>query len=119
MWGDGLQTRSFTFIDDCVEGILRITKSDFRQPLNLGSCEMVSRAARQAVCVGGWVGGCGWGGATGGWGAGVRGAAVSRPFVTFSFVSSMPPPLPLPPPFPLHPPHPPPFSHHSLLVVRR
>ena len=30
MWGDGLQTRSFTFIDDCVEGILRITKSDCR-----------------------------------------------------------------------------------------
>jgi GDP-D-mannose 3',5'-epimerase len=42
MWGDGEQTRSFTFIDDCVEGILRITKSDFRQPLNLGSDEMVS-----------------------------------------------------------------------------
>ena len=42
MWGDGLQTRSFTFIDDCVEGILRITKSDFKEPLNLGSCEMVT-----------------------------------------------------------------------------
>ncbi|GIL74086.1 hypothetical protein Vretimale_4953 [Volvox reticuliferus] len=42
MWGDGKQTRSFTFIDDCVEGILRITKSNFKQPLNLGSTEMVS-----------------------------------------------------------------------------
>ena len=42
MWGDGKQTRSFTFIDDCVEGILRIMKSDYRQPLNLGSDEMVS-----------------------------------------------------------------------------
>jgi len=42
MWGDGKQTRSFTFIDDCVEGILRITKSDYREPLNLGSDEMVS-----------------------------------------------------------------------------
>lgn len=42
MWGDGKQTRSFTFIDDCVEGILRITKSDFTEPLNLGSSEMVS-----------------------------------------------------------------------------
>ncbi len=42
MWGDGKQTRSFTFIDDCVEGILRITKSDFREPLNLGTTEMVS-----------------------------------------------------------------------------
>lgn len=41
MWGDGKQTRSFTFIDDCVEGILRITKSDCREPLNLGSTEMV------------------------------------------------------------------------------
>lgn len=42
MWGDGKQTRSFTYIDDCVEGILRITKSDFKEPLNLGSSEMVS-----------------------------------------------------------------------------
>lgn len=42
MWGDGKQTRSFTFIDDCVEGILRITKSDFCEPLNLGTTEQVS-----------------------------------------------------------------------------
>mmetsp|Transcript_21564 Transcript_21564/g.36732 ORF Transcript_21564/g.36732 Transcript_21564/m.36732 type:complete len:412 (-) Transcript_21564:554-1789(-) len=42
MWGDGKQTRSFTFIDDCVEGILRITRSDCKEPLNLGSTEMVS-----------------------------------------------------------------------------
>jgi GDP-D-mannose 3',5'-epimerase len=42
MWGDGQQTRSFTYIDDCVEGILRITKSDYREPLNLGSDEMIS-----------------------------------------------------------------------------
>ena len=41
MWGDGAQTRSFTYIDDCVEGILRITKSDYKEPLNLGSSEMV------------------------------------------------------------------------------
>ena len=45
MWGDGKQTRSFTFIDDCVEGILRITKSDFKEPLNLGSTEMVRFAS--------------------------------------------------------------------------
>ncbi|KAG9151798.1 hypothetical protein Leryth_002078 [Lithospermum erythrorhizon] len=32
MWGDGIQTRSFTFIDECVEGVLRLTKSDFREP---------------------------------------------------------------------------------------
>jgi dTDP-D-glucose 4,6-dehydratase len=44
MWGDGKQTRSFTFIDDCVEGILRIMKSDYREPLNLGSTEMVRDA---------------------------------------------------------------------------
>lgn len=42
MWGDGLQTRSFTYIDDCVEGILRIMASDCTEPLNLGSTEMVS-----------------------------------------------------------------------------
>lgn len=42
MWGDGKQTRSFTFIDDCVEGVLRLTKSDFAEPVNLGSDEMVS-----------------------------------------------------------------------------
>lgn len=42
MWGDGKQTRSFTYIDDCVEGILRITKSEVKEVLNLGSSEMVS-----------------------------------------------------------------------------
>lgn len=42
VWGDGLQTRSFMFIDDCVEGLIRLMKSDFNQPLNLGRDEMVS-----------------------------------------------------------------------------
>ncbi|KAH9764726.1 GDP-mannose 3,5-epimerase 1 [Citrus sinensis] len=42
MWGDGKQTRSLTFIDECVEGVLRLIKSDFREPLNIGSDEMVS-----------------------------------------------------------------------------
>ena len=42
VWGDGEQTRSFLYIDDCVEGILRLMKSDYAQPLNLGSEEMVS-----------------------------------------------------------------------------
>ncbi|KAG0568485.1 hypothetical protein M758_6G020100 [Ceratodon purpureus] len=42
MWGDGKQTRSFTFIDECVEGVLRLTKSDFQEPVNIGSDEMVS-----------------------------------------------------------------------------
>lgn len=41
MWGDGKQTRSFTFVDDCVEGILRLTFSDCDVPINLGSTEMV------------------------------------------------------------------------------
>ena len=48
MWGDGKQTRSFTYIDDCVEGVLRITKSDCREPLNLGSSEMVCLPIRHA-----------------------------------------------------------------------
>ncbi|KAI3435517.1 hypothetical protein D9Q98_001583 [Chlorella vulgaris] len=52
MWGDGKQTRSFTFIDDCVEGILRITKSDFREPLNLGSTEMVSMNEMMGMVMG-------------------------------------------------------------------
>jgi GDP-D-mannose 3',5'-epimerase len=42
MWGDGKQTRSFCYIDDCVEGICRIMDSDIKEPLNLGSDEMVS-----------------------------------------------------------------------------
>ena len=42
MWGDGEQTRSFCYVDDCVEGIYRIMRSDFGEPLNLGSDEMVS-----------------------------------------------------------------------------
>lgn len=42
VWGDGEQTRSFCYIDDCVEGIHRIMQSDYERPLNLGSDEMVS-----------------------------------------------------------------------------
>jgi nucleoside-diphosphate-sugar epimerase len=42
VWGDGRQTRSFTYIDDCVEGIYRIMRSEHSAPLNLGSDEMVS-----------------------------------------------------------------------------
>ena len=42
IWGDGKQTRSFCYIDDCVEGILRIMMSDYNEPLNLGSDHMVS-----------------------------------------------------------------------------
>jgi GDP-D-mannose 3', 5'-epimerase len=42
IWGDGLQTRSFMFIDDCIKGIMDIMYSDIIEPLNLGSSEMVS-----------------------------------------------------------------------------
>lgn len=42
IWGDGEQTRSFTYIDDCIEGIRRIMRSDCDQPLNLGSEEIVT-----------------------------------------------------------------------------
>ena len=42
IWGDGAQTRSFTYIDDCVEGIYRIAQSDHGHPLNLGTDELVS-----------------------------------------------------------------------------
>jgi nucleoside-diphosphate-sugar epimerase len=42
IWGDGNQTRSFMYIDDCVEGIDRITHSDVLEPINLGSDELVT-----------------------------------------------------------------------------
>jgi len=42
IWGDGRQTRSFMYIDDCVEGIWRIMKSDVTEPLNLGSDELTT-----------------------------------------------------------------------------
>jgi nucleoside-diphosphate-sugar epimerase len=42
IWGDGLQTRSFMYIDDCLTGTLRIMGSDVTEPLNLGSNELVS-----------------------------------------------------------------------------
>merc|ERR1712060_642569 len=42
MWGNGKQTRSFCYIDDAVEGILRLMVSDYKKPLNIGSDEQVS-----------------------------------------------------------------------------
>lgn len=42
IWGDGEQTRSFLYVDDCVEGLLRLMHSDWRQPLNLGSDHLVT-----------------------------------------------------------------------------
>src|SRR5205085_6124257 len=42
VWGDGEQTRSYCYIDDCVEGIYRLMKSDHREPINLGQDRMIS-----------------------------------------------------------------------------
>ena len=42
VWGDGHQTRSFQFIDDCIEGTRRLMASDVRAPVNIGSSEAVS-----------------------------------------------------------------------------
>jgi nucleoside-diphosphate-sugar epimerase len=42
IWGDGNQTRSFMYIDDCLHGTQMLTKSDFVEPINIGSNEMVT-----------------------------------------------------------------------------
>jgi GDP-D-mannose 3',5'-epimerase len=42
VWGDGLQTRSFLYIDECIEGVRRLMESDFAGPVNIGSEEMIS-----------------------------------------------------------------------------
>ncbi|MEO9901734.1 MULTISPECIES: NAD-dependent epimerase/dehydratase family protein [Alphaproteobacteria] len=42
IWGDGEQTRSFLYIDECLDGVLRLTRSGFAGPVNIGSDEMVS-----------------------------------------------------------------------------
>ncbi len=42
IWGDGKQTRSFLYVDECLEGSLRLMRSDFTGPVNIGSEEMVS-----------------------------------------------------------------------------
>jgi nucleoside-diphosphate-sugar epimerase len=42
IWGDGEQTRSFCYIDDCVEGLFRLMRSDYHEPLNLGQDRLIS-----------------------------------------------------------------------------
>jgi GDP-D-mannose 3', 5'-epimerase len=42
IWGDGMQTRSFLYIEECLEGTTRLLRSDFEGPVNIGSDEMVS-----------------------------------------------------------------------------
>lgn len=55
IWGDGQQTRSFLFIDECIEGIMRLMKSSFTGPVNIGSEEMVTidRLAEMIIAVSG------------------------------------------------------------------
>lgn len=51
VWGDGQQTRSFLYIDECVEAVLRLMQSDFKGPVNIGSEEMVTinQLAKMAI----------------------------------------------------------------------
>ena len=42
IWGDGEQTRSFLYVDECLEGVSRLMKSEFKGPVNIGSDEMVT-----------------------------------------------------------------------------
>ena len=42
VWGDGLQTRSFLYVDECVEAVIKLMNSDFIGPVNIGSEEMVT-----------------------------------------------------------------------------
>ena len=42
IWGDGQQTRSFCYVDDCISGIYRLMRSDYREPLNLGQDRLVT-----------------------------------------------------------------------------
>lgn len=55
MWGDGNQTRSFLYVDECLEGVLRLMRSDFPGPVNIGSEEMVSinRLAEMVMTIAG------------------------------------------------------------------
>ncbi|HUJ77039.1 MAG TPA: NAD-dependent epimerase/dehydratase family protein [bacterium] len=42
IWGDGEQTRSFTYIDDCIQGVMKLMESEVVEPLNVGSAELVT-----------------------------------------------------------------------------
>jgi nucleoside-diphosphate-sugar epimerase len=55
IWGDGKQTRSFLYIDECLEGVRRLVESDFTGPVNIGSEEMVTinRLAEMAIQISG------------------------------------------------------------------
>ena len=51
VWGNGLQTRSFLYVDECVEAVLKLMESDFEGPVNIGSEEMVTinQLAKMAI----------------------------------------------------------------------
>jgi nucleoside-diphosphate-sugar epimerase len=51
MWGDGKQTRSFLYIDECLEGVRRLMESDFIGPVNIGSEEMVTINRLAEMCM--------------------------------------------------------------------
>ena len=55
VWGDGLQTRSFLYVDECVEAVIRLMESDFTGPVNIGSEEKVSinELAQMAIDISG------------------------------------------------------------------
>jgi nucleoside-diphosphate-sugar epimerase len=42
IWGDGLQTRSFLYIDECIEGVMKLMDANFFGPVNIGSEEMIT-----------------------------------------------------------------------------
>jgi GDP-D-mannose 3', 5'-epimerase len=52
VWGDGLQTRSFLYIDECLEGVRRLMESDVEEPLNIGSEEMITINGLAALVAG-------------------------------------------------------------------
>ncbi|WP_422355037.1 NAD-dependent epimerase/dehydratase family protein [Roseivirga pacifica] len=51
VWGDGEQTRSFLFIDDCVQAVYQLMQSDFSGPVNIGSEELVSINQLAKICM--------------------------------------------------------------------
>jgi nucleoside-diphosphate-sugar epimerase len=55
VWGDGLQTRSFLYVDECLEAMMRLMESDFLGPVNIGSEEMVTinELAQMAIDISG------------------------------------------------------------------
>jgi len=55
VWGDGKQTRSFLYVDECIEGVRKLMESDFSGPVNIGSEEMISinDFAKMAIAISG------------------------------------------------------------------